>query len=107
MSAAAPGNNKIQVLNPACTNNVVDRVPLTPRTFQSLEGKTVYLVDIGWGGPEAAYDVFRIVAERFQQRFPGITTKVVRKYGFFAADDPDLWAEIKAEGDAAILGISC
>jgi len=98
---------KIEVLNPACTNNAVARVPLAPRTFQSLEGKTVYLVDIGWGGPEAAYDVFQIVAERLKTRFPGITAKVVRKNGFFAADDPELWEEVREKGDAAILGISC
>jgi hypothetical protein len=97
----------VEVLNPACTNTTAERVPLAPRTFRSLEGKTVYLVDIGWGGPEAAYDVFQIVAERLTARFPGITTKVVRKNGFFAADDPELWDEIKEKGDAAILGISC
>ena len=107
MADTTKERRKVTVLNPACTNNAVARVPLAPRTFRSLEGKTVYLVDIGWGGPEAAYDVFQVVAQRFNDRFPGITTKVVRKNGFFAADDPELWEEIKAKGDAAVLGISC
>ena len=93
MADTTKERRKVTVLNPACTNNAVARVPLA--------------VDIGWGGPEAAYDVFQVVAERFNDRFPGITTKVVRKNGFFAADDPELWEEIKAKGDAAVLGISC
>jgi hypothetical protein len=101
------GGGTVQVLNPACTNKAVERIPLAPRTLGSLEGKTVYLVDIGWGGPDAAYDVFGIVAERFAERFPGITTRVVRKNGFFSADDPELWDEVKEKGDACIIGISC
>lgn len=103
----AETGKKLEVLNPACTNNVVARVPLAPRTSGTLAGKTVYLVDIGWGGPEAAYDVFQVVEERFKQRFPDITTRVVRKNGFFSADDPELWEEIREKGDAAVLGISC
>jgi len=96
-----------EVLNPACANKAVERIPLTPRTLGTLEGKTVYLVDIGWGGPDAAYDVFQIIEKRFKDQFAGITTKVVRKNGFFAADDPELWDEVKERGDACIIGISC
>ncbi len=38
---------KLRVLNPTPPNRMVDRVPLTPR-LNSLEGKTIFLVDIGW-----------------------------------------------------------
>src|SRR5512134_1538327 len=48
---------RIMVLNPAIESKMVDRIPLSPR-LDTLEGKTLYLVDINWGGPEAAYSVF-------------------------------------------------
>jgi hypothetical protein len=97
---------KIRVLNPAATNAMVPRLPLSPR-LSSLEGKTIYMVDIGWGGPEAGYDVLQVISKRLTQDIPGIKTVVVRKKGSYMVDDPDLWKEIKAKGQAAILGLSC
>lgn len=102
---ATPG--AITVLNPACKNTMVERVSLAPRTFSSLEGKTIYLVDIGWGGPDAAYDVFQVMEEWFARNTPTVKTVLVRKKGPYPVDDPDLWNEIKAKGDACIIGISC
>ncbi len=81
-------------------------MPLAPR-LNSLDGKTIYMVDIGWGGPEAGYDVLQIIAKRLAQNTPAVKTVVVRKKGSYGTDDPDLWKEIKAKGQAAILGISC
>ncbi len=99
--------NKVTVLNPACSSRMVERVPLAPRTFTSLEGKTVYLVDIGWGGPTAGYDVFDVMQEWFAKNIPSVKTILVRKKGMYGEDDPELWKKIKNEGDACILGISC
>ena len=65
------------------------------------------MVDIGWGGPTAGYDVFLVMQEWFEKNIPSAKTILVRKKGGFAEDDPELWQKIKAEGDAAILGISC
>ena len=97
---------KISVLNPAATNAMVPRLPLSPR-LSSLEGKTIYMVDIGWGGPEAGYDVLQVISKRLSQQIPSIKTVVLRKKGSYMVDDPDLWKEIKAKGHAAILGLSC
>lgn len=97
----------VTVLNPACSNTMVEQVALAPRTFSSLESKTIYLVDIGWGGPEAAYDVFQVMEEWFANHIPSLKTVLVRKKGPYPMDDPDLWNEIKAKGDACIIGISC
>ncbi len=105
--AAPAAAGAITVLNPACGNTMVEREPLAPRTFTSLEGKTIYLVDIGWGGPEAAYDVFQVMEDWFDANIPSVKTKLVRKKGPYPVDDPDLWDEIKAKGDACIIGISC
>ena len=100
-------SNKITILNPACSSTMVERVPLTLREFKSLEDKTIFMVDIGWGGPKAGYEVFEVMEEWFANNIPSVKTVLVRKKGGFMEDDPDLWQRIKAEGDAAILGISC
>ncbi len=97
---------KITVLNPACSSTMVERVPLAPR-LSSLEGKTVYMVDIGWGGPKAGYDVFEVMQGWFAEHIPTMKTVLVKKKGTYNDDDPDLWKRIKADGDACIIGLSC
>ena len=56
-------SDNITVLNPACSSTMVERIPLTPRKFSSLENKTIFMIDIGWGGPTAGYDVFEVMSE--------------------------------------------
>ncbi len=99
--------DKLTVLNPACGSTTAEKAPLTPRTFSSLNDKTVFMVDIGWGGPQAGYEVFEVMQGWFARNIPSVKTVLVRKKGGFAMDDPELWNRIKAEGDAAIIGISC
>jgi hypothetical protein len=103
-----PGSaGKLTVLNPACSSTMAERVPLARRTFTSLEGKTIYLVDIGWGGPKAGYDVFEVMQGWFAENIPSVKTVLFKKKGSYAEDDPELWKKIKAEGDACIIGLSC
>jgi hypothetical protein len=99
-------SNKITVHNPACSSTMVERVPLAPR-LSTLEGKTVYMVDIGWGGPKAGYDLFEVMQEWLNKNIPGIKTVLVKKKGMYVDDDPELWKKIKAEGHACIMGLSC
>lgn len=98
------GSEKITVLNPAITNTMADRIPLAPR-LDSLEGKTIYMVDINWGGPEAAYSVFEEMRAWFSKNMSSVKTVYKRKQGPYPADDPGLWKEIGEKGDAAIIGI--
>jgi molybdopterin-guanine dinucleotide biosynthesis protein A len=99
------GSEKITVMNPAITNTMVDRVPLTKR-LASLEDKTIYMVDINWGGPDAAYSVFEEMQIWFSKNMPSVKTVLKRKSGSYSTDDPGLWKEISEKGDAAIIGIS-
>lgn len=99
------GDEKITVMNPAITNTMVDRLPLTHR-LDSLENKTFYMVDIGWGGPDAAYSVFEEMQVWFSENMPSVKTVLKRKRGSYGTDDPELWKEIKEKGDAVIIGIS-
>ncbi len=101
-AAAKP---KITVLNPAISSKMVDRTPLSPR-LDTLEGKTIYLVDISWGGPEAAYGVFEEMQAWFAQNIPSLKVVIKRKTGMYTSDDPKLWAEIKQNANAALIGIS-
>jgi hypothetical protein len=99
------GDERITVMNPAIANTMVDRVPLTHR-LDSLESKTLYMVDIGWGGPDAAYSVFEEMQLWFSENVPSVKTVLKRKRGSYTTDDPELWKEIKENGDAALIGIS-
>jgi hypothetical protein len=70
-------SNLITVLNPAITNTMVDRIPLSPR-LDTLEGKTLYMVDINWGGPDAAYSVFEEISAWFAQNMPSVKCVIKR-----------------------------
>ena len=95
----------ITVLNPSVANKMVDRVPLSPR-LNSLEGKTIYLVDIGWGGPQAAPSVYEEMQAWFAKNMPSVKTVYRRIKGSYESDDPELWKEIAQKGNAAFVGIS-
>lgn len=99
-----PGN-QITVMNPAVENRMVDRLALSPR-LDTLKGKTLYMLDINWGGPDAAYSVFEQIAVWFQKNMPEVKTEIRRKNGSYMIDDPKTWQEIKEKADAVLVGIS-
>ncbi len=70
----------------------------------SLDGKTVYLVDTGFGGSSK----FMIqLQEWFSKNMPGVKTLRRRKPGGpLMGSAPELYEEIKEKGDAAILGVA-
>ena len=70
-STAYSSEKKIRVLNPTPPNRMVDRVPLTPR-LDTLEGKTIFLVDIGWGGKDAAPSIYEEMKAWFAQNMPSV-----------------------------------
>jgi len=104
-STAYSSEKKIRVLNPTPPNRMVDRIPLIPR-LDTLEGKTLYLVDIGWGGPNAAPPIYREIKAWFAQNKPGVKIEIRSIKGSYMQDQPELWQEIKEKGDAAMVGIS-
>ncbi len=70
----------------------------------SLENKTVYLVDTGFGGSAR----FMIQLQQwFAKNMPTVKTVRRRKPGIpFNGSAPELYKEISEKGDAAILGVA-
>jgi hypothetical protein len=103
--AQSGGTGRITVLNPAIASKMARRAPLCPR-LSSLDGKTLYLVDINWGGPDAAYSVYEEMQSWFAKEIPSLKIVIKRKKGAYSQDDPELWKEIAKNGNAAMVGIS-
>ena len=92
---------KISVLNPMGYPPKVTAKPMAPR-LETLEGKTVYLVDARFDDSEILLEQMRAW---FAEHMPSVTTKLVQMSSVYTRDDPKTWAEIKERGDAAIIGV--
>ncbi|MBN1905165.1 MAG: hypothetical protein JW927_08725 [Deltaproteobacteria bacterium] len=105
VTPAITKDNKISVLNPTPPSSMVDRIPLTPR-LDTLEGKTIFLVDIGWGGEQAAPSIYREIKDWFAKNMPSVKIETRKTKGFFTEEQPELIKEIGEKGDAAMFGIA-
>ncbi len=73
------------------------------KRLNTLDGKTIYLVDIGYGG---SYKFMQAIERWFEKNMPSVTTVRKRKAGSaFRDDSQELWEEIKAQGHAAVIGV--
>ncbi|MBN2337624.1 MAG: hypothetical protein JXP48_03705 [Acidobacteria bacterium] len=99
------GERRITVLNPAVTEKRAPRVPLAPRAG-TLEGKTVYLVDMNYEGLGRT-PVLEEMERWFGANMPGVRTVRRLKSGSYVSDDPALWKEIEASrAGGVILGVA-
>jgi len=99
--AASSSEPKIEALNPRGIAPAIQLVPMAPR-LSTLDGKTIYLIDDTFPGAD---HFLNQIAIWFKKNMPSVTTVYRRKAGALADDDPKLWAEIKAKGNAAIMAI--
>lgn len=100
---AAEKQKLITVMNPAIAGKLAKRLPLSPR-LHTLKGKTIYMVDNQWGGPQGAYQLFQEIQAWFHEHMPSVKVVLRRTKGNMFTDDPALWKEIQKKGDAAIIG---
>jgi hypothetical protein len=100
-AAASSVTGKLVGLNPRGTPPPIHLIPMAPR-LNNLDGKTIYLVDVGFHNGDNFLHQIQIW---FQKNMPSVKTVYRRKAGSYAEDDPKLWAEIKAEGNAMIMAI--
>jgi hypothetical protein len=103
--ASVSENNMITVLNPAVIEKLAERTALIPR-LDTLEGKTIYLVDMNYEG-FGHTSVFFKIQEWFAENMPGVKTILKLKSGSYISDDPALWKEIASSGgDGVIMGVA-
>ncbi|MBN1190307.1 MAG: hypothetical protein JXA46_11185 [Dehalococcoidales bacterium] len=73
------------------------------KRLDTLDNKTIYLVDTGFGG---SYRFMQQLQKWFSEHMPSVTTIRKRKPGnVFMDDNNELWDEVKARGDAIVLGV--
>jgi len=90
------------VLNPqGQPTGVFEPLSMAPR-LDTLNGKTVYLVDVGFAG---GYEFLEELRAWFSRNMPAVETLLHRKKGNMFLDDPELWAEVKDKGHAVIFGV--
>ena len=96
-----PGSDRITVLNPMGYPPKVTHKAMAPR-LDSLDGKTVYIVDCRFDDS----DIFlRQVQAWFAEHMPTVQTRFKPISSVYTRDDPETWEEVRANGDAAIIGV--
>ncbi len=93
-------SDTIMVMNPMGFPPKVTHKPLAPR-IETLDGKTVYLVDCRFDDS----DIFlKEMQAWFARNMPSVKTVFKPINSVYTQDDPQTWEEIKANGDAAVIG---
>lgn len=101
---AASSEEKITVLTPLGSPPSIKPKAMAPR-LDTLEGKTVYIVDNGYPGSDL---LLMEMAGWFEREMPNTKALYKRKQfgmGGFEGIDEVLWAEIKEKADAVIIGL--
>jgi len=98
----AGSESKIVAVSPKGTPPAIQLYSMAPRA-SSLDGKTIYVVDAtSFLGSET---LLKKMQAWFQENMPTVKTVFRKKAGEYAADDPKLCAEIKANAYATIMAI--
>lgn len=93
-------DEKITVLNPMGYPPKVSHKPMAPR-LDTLDGKTVYLVDCLFDNSDVFMDQLR---QWFGEHLPAVNVETIKPRETWQ-DDPEMRARVVAGGDAAILGV--
>ena len=94
-------NEKTVVMNPMGYPPKITPKAMAPR-LDSVDGKTIYLVDPRFDDSGL---FLRQVQDWFAEHMPSVKTKIVEMSSVYTKDDPKTWGLIKANGDAAIIGV--
>jgi len=93
--------SKLTVMNPKGTPPPIRLVPMAPR-LDSLDGKTVYFVDVRYVGADT---FLKEMMSWFSANLPKVKLEFRQKAGAYAENDPQLWEEIRQKGDAVVMAI--
>ncbi len=97
LSAAEDG--KIVVMNPRGIMPEIRKIPMAIRP-KTLDGKTVYVVDIKYPNTKPFVDELYAA---LKTKYPKTTWVLKEKAGGYMDDDPALWKEIKEKASGAIV----
>jgi hypothetical protein len=104
--SSAGGDGLTTVMNPAITNKLAARVPLAP-PIDTLQGKTIYMINLSWEGPDAANYFYGAMTEWLNKHYSGVKTIVrVTAEGMFGTDATILKEIKSSKADAAIVGVA-
>jgi hypothetical protein len=95
----------ITVMNPAISTKMTERVPLGPR-LDTLEGKTIYMYDTQWGGPDAASSVYEEMQGWLARNMPSVKTVIYKGTGWMSDDKGFVKKVAEDKVDGVILGIA-
>ena len=94
-------SSDVVVYNPMGYSPKIEQKGLAPRP-DSLDGKTVYLVDCRFDDSEI---LTQQMQEWFRDNMPSVRTELRRKSGVYTERDPQRYEEIQARGDAAVVAV--
>ena len=97
--SAAAEDAKVTVMNPQGIQPPIALRALAPR-LDTLDGKTVYLVDIRY---QRSREFVEELHKVLREKLPKTNWVLKDKFGGNTDDDPKLWAEIKANSHGAIV----
>jgi hypothetical protein len=101
LAALDRSDEKITVLSPIGRPPKINRKAAAPR-LESLDGKTIYLVDCRF---DDSIELLKQVQGWLAEHMPAVKTRMISLSATYQQDDPKTWEEIKANGDAAIVGV--
>jgi hypothetical protein len=86
---------------PRDTAENLSSMKMTKR-LDTLEGKTVYLVNVTFPGSR---EFLEELQDWFSKNRPDVKTVLRDKKLGWPTDEPELWQEIKENGDAVVFGV--
>lgn len=92
----------LSVLDPrGQPTNVVRPLSLAPR-LDTLEGKTIHLIDIGFGG---GWEFLEEAVDWFARNMPSVKTVLRHKTSIMFVDEPQMWEDARRDAHAVIFGV--
>ena len=93
--------NRNPETQPTLSRDELVPLRMAPR-MNSLENKTIYMVDTGFEGGMAFFEEMQAW---FKEHMPSVKTVLHRKSGNAFVDSPELWPELKKKADGVVFGV--